>query len=499
MRMMRVEASCLCNLLFLALSHRCQRALAGPAAGSGSGRLERRSAATTAIRGGPSQLSGVEGGDEAWHEDAAAILEPPAPLSGGAQVPCLVVVLVHLLYRAGSSPEGARGGSQPRHALRLRFPTPYKKLLCLLRLSVSLVLSPRTVDEGVPAAASDADNAASPSRAASSSGGEEHETSWVAADEGGQCKVQHLRRWTKVMATKYPCRAPRAVVDASQLLVRSLQPWPGLPSFDMGPSGGCGAPGRVTAGGRPGWAPDLDLEIDLDACTGWQGGTHAGARGAAARAADGGSAEAETRVWRPPAPGGAERLYAALLQHLPSLVVALLKILLAAGVNASPPLGGAHGNPAGAEQRAQAELLACPPVDDMKFDLAYDAAPAGLLTAFARRRERDSHAHAAPTPERGRTRRREPAPRGGREPERGGVAEDGLLWEEQVDQSGRLGGGRARDVMDGALVEWARYRRVMCQQAPAVLQLLLQGFRSCHYLQVGGVVIEAWGGVPVWV
>ena len=34
------------------------------------------------------------------------------------------------------------------------------------------------------------------------------------------------------------------------------------------------------------------------------------------------------------------------------------------------------------------------------------------------------------------------------------------------------------------MAEWERYRRIMCRQAPAVLQLLLARFRGCHYLQV---------------
>ena len=43
---------------------------------------------------------------------------------------------------------------------------------------------------------------------------------------------------------------------------------------------------------------------------------------------------------------------------------------------------------------------------------------------------------------------------------------------------------RGKQGPDGALIEWERYKRIMRQQAPAILQLMLTSFRCCHYMQV---------------
>ena len=88
LRLMRVEASCLCNLLFLALMH-CQ-------------------ARQTA--------------DQA----SLVLLHPPPPLAGGSgngEHGGLLIVLVDLLYRAGAtSPKGSAASSSKAAHVNARFP-----------------------------------------------------------------------------------------------------------------------------------------------------------------------------------------------------------------------------------------------------------------------------------------------------------------------------------------------------------------------------------------
>ena len=49
------------------------------------------------------------------------------------------------------------------------------------------------------------------------------------------------------------------------------------------------------------------------------------------------------------------------------------------------------------------------------------------------------------------------------------------------DEGGGSGSGRAEE--DDSWAEWERYRRLVCQHAPAVLSMLLDAFAACHYLQ----------------
>lgn len=100
------------------------------------------------------------------------------------------------------------------------------------------------------------------------------------------------------------------------MMMASLRPWPGLPSFSC-----------ASAHGHKAWAPVLDVEIDLDASPPKQpermdqGINHKESAGDQSDGVGVGSPVGKTT----------DRLYGVLLHHLPSLVVAMLKILLAAG------------------------------------------------------------------------------------------------------------------------------------------------------------------------
>ena len=56
----------------------------------------------------------------------------------------------------------------------------------------------------------------------------------------------------------------------------------------------------------------------------------------------------------------------------------------AAGVTAKSPDGEFECGLECAEDKATGDAFECPPVADMKYDMAYDAAPVGVLRAFAR-------------------------------------------------------------------------------------------------------------------
>ena len=88
-QMMRVEACCSCNLMFLVLSHLgvCGGP-AGPQAARGNGGVGHGNQRAGAWTGGARLI-------------AEAVLSSPSPVAGGSKVPCLLVVVAQLLYRAG--------------------------------------------------------------------------------------------------------------------------------------------------------------------------------------------------------------------------------------------------------------------------------------------------------------------------------------------------------------------------------------------------------------
>ena len=88
-QMMRVEACCSCNLMFLVLSHLgvCGGS-AGPQAAKGKGGVGHGNQRAGAWTGGARLI-------------AEAVLSSPSPVAGGSKVPCLLVVVAQLLYRAG--------------------------------------------------------------------------------------------------------------------------------------------------------------------------------------------------------------------------------------------------------------------------------------------------------------------------------------------------------------------------------------------------------------
>ncbi len=128
------------------------------------------------------------------------------------------------------------------------------------------------------------------------------------------------------MTAKYPRRPPRSVAQATGLMLTSLRRWPGVPSFtDNLANSACGV---ASSGGGEGvampsncapawgaWPPELDVEFELgdDEATGC------------------GSRHGTRRAVSAPEPGLTHAVYGCILHHLPSLVVALLKLLLAAG------------------------------------------------------------------------------------------------------------------------------------------------------------------------
>jgi len=142
------------------------------------------------------------------------------------------------------------------------------------------------------------------------------------------------------MAHKYPQRAPQSVVSGSNHLLSSLRRWPGMPSFqdktfqDTSSTGGLEQPTCVRMGAHTSWVPDLEIDIDLDGMH--QDWSHASEAGCIAPYPPHKTPQAHARTVRAPVAGGTEMVYGQMVHELPSLVVALLKILLAAGVTASP-------------------------------------------------------------------------------------------------------------------------------------------------------------------
>jgi len=162
------------------------------------------------------------------------------------------------------------------------------------------------------------------------------------------------------MAHKYPQRAPQSVVSGSNHLLWSLRQWPGMPSFqdtststrDTSSTGGleeatcvdkarCVRATCMRMSHRPlsahtSWVPDLEIDIDLDGMHQDWHASHASHAGCIAPYPPHKTPQAHARTVRAPVAGGTEMVYGQMVHELPSLVVALLKILLAAGVTASP-------------------------------------------------------------------------------------------------------------------------------------------------------------------
>ena len=264
-----------------------------------------------------------------------------------------------------------------------------------------------------------------------------------------KCSFETLRRWTAAMLGKYPTRAPAAVVEASNLLRGSLSRWPGLPSFPSSPSfssDGADAAGaaagkgsgladrrRAASGLRLVPVPQVPWELEQSP----QDEDAGGGSDKAAALAQPVSGQARA----------ADQVYGVLVEHLPSLVVGLLKLILAAGVNSA----------AGRDHDCE---LHSPPVHDMPHDVCFDSMPA--------RRAQAPHDRSPSTPADGRP------PHRGRDYVRGARAREGcgLASEEEAGESAADAGA-----------EWKRYRRVVCGHAPAVLLLLLKRLRHAHYLQ----------------
>ena len=162
------------------------------------------------------------------------------------------------------------------------------------------------------------------------------------------------------MAHKYPQRAPQSVVSGSNHLLWSLRQWPGMPSFqdtststrDTSSTGGleeatcvdkarCVRATCMRMSHRPlsahtSWVPHLEIDIDLDGMHQDWHASHASHAGCIAPYPPHKTPQAHARTVRAPVAGGTEMVYGQMVHELPSLVVALLKILLAAGVTASP-------------------------------------------------------------------------------------------------------------------------------------------------------------------
>ena len=132
---MRVESSCVCNLLFVALLYRqhmstsaaaCASHTAGKAGAQPGGEAH---IATPSGKGG----SAVGGEDDRGHTDSEKgweqiMLLAPCRLGGGREAPCLLVVLVQLLYRAGSVPAAQGVKAKGAGSLAYRYPVSLRVL-----------------------------------------------------------------------------------------------------------------------------------------------------------------------------------------------------------------------------------------------------------------------------------------------------------------------------------------------------------------------------------
>lgn len=215
--------------------------------------------------------------------------------------------------------------------------------------------------------------------------------------------------------------------------------------------------------------------------------------------------------------GGTERVYGVLVHHLPCLVVAMLKLLLTAGVRGNKLScqadGERHGRGGGdalascgleelmikdclgLQPRAQqpAEMEHTEPRDGEdgggRKDLHMEDDDDGQGEAWAR------SASASASARRGRSRSRNSRSRDNSLPNFSHMhgQEESMRWCDNKSASdyGEQGesGGESQWESGGESAckwesggEWERYKRVVCSNAPAVLLLLLKSFRQCHYL-----------------